>query len=529
MRRTQLHHRIWIISLIIGIIIALQGINLPYTGLYNANNNYLALASKNFIKFGFATLNFLPTYFVGRDLPESVPYYLHHPTLMFLFEAVPFVIFGVSNWVVHVAPFVFTAASLWALYALVRELVDSQTAKWSVAFGVLFPFVSFFWKFMMFEAASLLFTLFVLFFSVRYWKTGNKNLILLIGVVSFLGGATDWYGAYLFFGFLYVLYARKSMRVTRSFIAYVTGTTLGFATYLLALYGTGNLGAVWEGYSARGFTSELMSLDYWPFRLLIMTLVRLVLYGSPFVLFGIWYWIRKYVNESRSTLLHAVGAILVIIGTISLVVLPTTVWGHSYFLYYLVPFLALSTAMWFVQVMQKSVWIAVMVLVIQIVWSAGIQTVKIHQVAKQAWKYTFGQDIARIVPRYSTIGVLEYPGDVLQNYFSLQTKSMTTSSVETWSKAASQSALRHVVVTCSGACTAVDTRLVESWRRFVGIHTFEYDGNTGWLLDADLPGDSDIGHVQILPFKPYVRPVGALSPIEWAYRKVRDILGSTQI
>jgi 4-amino-4-deoxy-L-arabinose transferase-like glycosyltransferase len=136
----------WVVALIIGLIIALWGINLPHVGLYNANNNYLALASKNFLRFGFEQLHFLPTYHVGAQTPELSDRYLHHPVLMFLISPLTFALFGDGNWVVHVLPFIFTLASLAVLFVLVKEFYGESVARWTTLFALLFPMFGFFWK-----------------------------------------------------------------------------------------------------------------------------------------------------------------------------------------------------------------------------------------------------------------------------------------------------------------------------------------------------------------------------------------------
>ena len=101
---------LWFIGMITGVMTALTGTNLPYVGLYNANNNYLALASKNFLRFGYTALGYVPTYFVGPTLPLSPPYYVHHPVLFFLFSSLAYAALGNGHWVVHVVPFLFGVA-----------------------------------------------------------------------------------------------------------------------------------------------------------------------------------------------------------------------------------------------------------------------------------------------------------------------------------------------------------------------------------------------------------------------------------
>src|SRR5436190_1099489 len=97
--------RVWIPSassrivgmIIIGIALWLWGINYPYVGIYNTNNNYLSLAAKNYLRFGFTILKFAPTYFAGQTLPVQIPYYLHHPILIFPLSTIPYMIFGFHN------------------------------------------------------------------------------------------------------------------------------------------------------------------------------------------------------------------------------------------------------------------------------------------------------------------------------------------------------------------------------------------------------------------------------------------------
>jgi len=530
MRKTIWMHILRVAGITAALITALWGINLPYAGLYNANNNYLALASKNFLQFGVTSLHFLPTYVVAPELPAAVPYYLHHPVLMFLFALVPFALFGDANWVVHVAPFIFTVLSVVVWYAVVCELTDRSTAWWSVLFFILMPFVTFFWKLMMFEAASLTFTLSVLLFTIRYIRTGKTKYLVWLAACAFLGGATDWYGLYLLFGFLYLVVSGRTKRIGGAFVAYLTGTALGLGTYAAALIMTGQTGAFWEGYAPRGISGELTSLSFWPVRLVAMTILRSVLYGSPFLVFAAWSWIKRFLKKkTRASLLHEMGAALVIIGGISLIVLPTTVWGHSYFLYYLVPFFALILGLWFAESFRQMPVIAVLLLVLQIGWNAGMVALKTSQVSRQSWKHSFGYDIHRIVPAYSTVGVVEYPGDILQNYFRINTTPLSREDTLQWAEEATGSALRYVVITCKGECTAEEMQFVRALQRKAGGMEFRYGGNPGWLLDGSVPGEERLVPAAPVPVKPYVQPKGIISPIEWMYRYVRDQLGSTQI
>lgn len=513
------------LTIVITAFLCLWGVRLPYVGLYNANNNYLALASKNFLHFGYAALHFLPTYFVGSTLPAVVPYYLHHPVLFFLFEAVAFQLFGTANWVVHLSPGLFVFGTLVMLYLLVKEVSDEEVARWTVVWALLSVLVSFFWKFMMFEQASLFFTLTTLYNCVLYWKTSKRRYLWLIGIAAMFGGATDWYGGYLFFGFCYLFVAKTGKRIWPTFFAYLVGELIGLSSYIAAMASTGNIRAFWEGYSARGFTSELMSLSYWPARLLGVTVIRLVVYASPFMLFGIWSWLRQKRGDTVPLVRH-VGAVLFIIGSVSFIFLPSTIWGHSYFLYYLFPWMALVCGMWFADVVKrKPLPFAVFVLILALIWSTGISVLKRSQVTKQSWKYDFGRDVSVVVPMYSTVGVLEYPGDVLQNYFLIDAMPFSEQNVTNWVQTPNPR-IRYVLITCKGVCTASEDQFIRTVMETVGGREYRYGQNSGWLIDHTSPGISNKTKGIIAP-----QSAAAETPsiiLRW-YRYIRDALGSTQI
>ncbi len=519
---------LWGVALVCGILLCLWGINLPYVGIDNANNNFLALASKNFLRFGYTTLHFLPTYYVGKTLPAVIPYYLHHPVLFFLLASVPFRLFGNANWVVHATNLVFVIASLFVLYHLVREAVNEEAARWTVVFAVLMPWFSFFWKYIFFEQSSLFFTLTTLYFCIRYWKSQRPIYLWGVGVAAFLGGATDWYGGYLAFGFLYLLFARSEKRIWPTFWSYALGEFLGLGTYFLALVLTGNVGAIWNGYSARGVTSELSAVSYWPLRLVAITILRLLIYGSPLLVVSLWAWLRRKGTVGKSLLWH-VGVMLFIVGIINMVVMPSATWGLSYFLYYLVPFAALVCGVWVASIAKRSVALVYTIILIQLFWCFGVTALKFTQMTKQTWRYDFGRDVSHIVPRYQKVGVLEYPGDVLQNYFLIDALPMSEPSVASWVEHGKPSDIRYTVVSCKGTCTSEELAYLERVRQKVGVQEFRYGQNTGWLVDRESAANITKGSPAVTERAPELEPQRAPSGFLYWYRKVRDFLGSTQI
>ena len=163
-----------------GLALWLWGVNNPYTGLTNANNNYLSLAAKNYIRFGFTGLKLFPTYFAGRTLPSPVPYYLHHPVLVYLLSAVPFMLFGFHNWVVHAANFLFLLGDIFLIYTIGKFVWNRKVGLWAAGLAMIFPMTSFFWKYIFFEQGSLFFNLLIFYCFVRYLKVQKPVYLLAL-------------------------------------------------------------------------------------------------------------------------------------------------------------------------------------------------------------------------------------------------------------------------------------------------------------------------------------------------------------
>lgn len=513
MNRKQSFNVLWLIAGIAGLFTWLWGVSLPYVGIYNANNNYLALAAKNFLKFGFESLHFLPTYIVASDLPQSVLYYLHHPVLFFWLETIPFALFGNGNWVVHLVPFLFALGSIVVLYRIVLEISDKSTARWTALFALLFPMTSFFWKYMMFEQASLFFTLLCLLFFLK------RNLVGLFFAAA-LGGATDWYGIYLLFGLSYLYIAQKGNRAAMrsGIVVFLLGAMLGLSTYVVALVGSGNIFAAYEGFLGRGITNEITVLSWWPVRLFLVTLIRIVIYFSPLLLLSLTTKIKN----------KGIHMFFLIIGLVNLVALPAASWGHSYFLYYFVPFAAYTMGSWVSNNSHRGTLFVWGVVLFQIVWSVSVSSLKITQVTKQSWKYDFGRDIQKVVPPYTHVGVIAFPGDVLEYYFDVPTTTFSRVEMERWAIGVAYKDIPHVIMTCQNICTGEEMSLLNLVRDHRGIQEFRYGDKIGWIA-----GGTPVERPIKMTRKERVRRPNQVNesvsvPLRF-YRMIRDFLGSTQI
>ncbi len=162
--------------IITGISLWFWGINYPFAGMDNANNNYLMLAARNFVRFGFLRLRFNPTYFAGHILPAPIPFYLHHPVLIFSLSALPLIMFEFHNWGVHGANLLFLFGDIVMIYAIGSLVWNNKVGLWAAGLAAIFPMTTFFWKYIFFEQGSMFFNLLIFYFVYKYSKR-SKNIV----------------------------------------------------------------------------------------------------------------------------------------------------------------------------------------------------------------------------------------------------------------------------------------------------------------------------------------------------------------
>ena len=353
--------------IIVGVSLCLWGVNYPFVGGYNANNNYLMLAAKNYLRFGFLQLRFFPTYFTGAHLPVPVPYYLHHPIFIFLFTTIPFVFFGFHNWVVHVANFLLLVGDIFLIYKIGELVWNKQVGLWAAGLAFIFPMTTFFWKYMMFEQGSMFCNLFLFYFLYAYLKNKRDQYILFIFLSALCSGLMDWGVLYLFIP-LIVLAIGTKKNLGKPLVAYLSAAVISVGFFMLSVYlFRGGFTELSSAISVHAFTPALYGLSFWPGRLLGITLLRFVVYFTPFSL--LWFGgIRK-----SKTLLF-----FFLFGCMNIIVLPTVTWEDSYFLFYFTPFLAFGGALWITR-LEKNKRSILFILIAIILWSITVNYLKIQQ------------------------------------------------------------------------------------------------------------------------------------------------------
>lgn len=430
-----------ILLLVIGFILAIWGITYPFAGIYNANNNYLMLAARNFLRFGFLHLRFFPSYFAGQNLPIHIPFYLHHPILVFSLSAVPFIMFGFHNWVVHVTNGLFLIGDILLIYKIGETVWNKKVGLWAAGIAMIFPMTTFFWKYIFFEQGSLFFNLCIVYVTLTYLKTPRNFLLALLFLFSILSGLTDWGVLYLFIPFM--VFGKKIMRPMG---AYLAGAIISIGFFIVSVYFLrGGFNELIGAIAVHGYTDLLFNMPLWPLRLLIITITRCIVYFSPLTLIWVVYGIKK---------LNKVLLFFFIFGCMNLLVLPTVTWENSYFLFYFIPFMSYAGALWFTSVRRPKfiVWSAILIL---ITGSITVNYFKIIQVQKQLWKFDAARKINSILTPYEPVGVVNFPGDIFENYYYHPTCPMKLEQIPGWLIGNVCPNVHRIIFSCDDGCNVV--------------------------------------------------------------------------
>lgn len=507
----------------------LWGINLPYAGLYNTNNNYLSLAVRNYLRYGLFNLHFLPTYFTGVTFPPPNAFYLHHPILMFLSAILPFVLFGFGNWVVHVAPLLYNLGGVFMVYKISRLLYGRKVALLSLFLAAYFPMTTFFWKLIFFEQITMLFNLLILYFALKYIQNSNSKYLYAVGLFSFFAGLSDWPAFYLIipFGLLFfTIFKRKAFPIL---LYYVMPLTITLAIFLFSVYVTkGNFSDLATSGANRILHQEMTHVSLLWLKYPINYLLRFAIYFTPLSILFFVTWGRGLFRNRLSGFSLSQFSLLAlfILGISNTIAFPTTSWSYSYFLYYFIPFLAISGGV-FLKSLKPTALISCILFIV--IWSVTVNYFKISQWQKHVWKYQAMKQFAGKLVPHETIGIVNFPGDLFENYYFLQTIPMLQADLTAWVAGVRYPDVKHVVYACADACTPTELNLLQNVSVTHDLDRFETGQSGAWLIskNGNKKTAEPVYEKTILPADTSTIPLD--QPIISLYRSIKQFLDIGQL
>ncbi len=420
--RLKLRKFKWLV-IVLGLLLWVWGINRPFVGVYGANLNYFTLAAKNYQRFGYFKLKFLPTYYPGRvDSSTRPDPYLHHPVFYYFLVSIPFKILGFYNWVSGIVPLIFSIFSLFWLYKISALLFGKSSAYWTVFIAVFTPMMSVFSKQTIFEPAVLSIMLGLFYSYLRYIKEPKLHFLTYVGIFSLLAILIDWSGGYYILSFLLLIpLISEKKKHLKVMIVYSVALIIGIVFFLTIVFLHKNgFHDLTIAVASRQYSAELFSLNFPIIRLILTTLIRIGIYFTPFayltflVLLGVFI---KIVSGRKPTLSETSLIFLFVFALVNILFLPSGTFGHVYFLLFFTPVVALTLGRWLSSFNWEKRLVFTVIVSSIVIFATAVTYFKGQQVEKHIWKYQAAKAIDDELLPYQTVAVLNFPGDILEQYF----------------------------------------------------------------------------------------------------------------
>jgi len=329
----------------------LHRIAVQWVGHHDWNGAIWSVFARNFLRYGYATLGFGQAYFSG-PLPETVDYYTHHSILITIVLTELYRLFGIHEWVARLAACAATLVATVAFYVLVRKLFERTTALYATMIFSLCPMVLYFGRMYNHEAFELCWVVVSVLAYVRWKETRTSRDLAILAVSVFLAAMTAWPGYYLLV--LLPLHYRLAVQNNDDRAVLVT-MLLSVALSAFAIY-------LAHAYSLKGprVFSEMQrsinkgwfshQLDWGPTignRQLVKQELKLcmALFTIPVVALaavGVASSIRQMLVRRRVDSANAMLLMLLGFGGAHLLLFKQEVMMHDYYLYYLVPGVAIA-------------------------------------------------------------------------------------------------------------------------------------------------------------------------------------------
>lgn len=334
MKRTE-KYLIYLL-IILSLIFAIYPINQPPVESFTELAVWSGLSAKNFIKYGFFQLKFLP--FIGPVTNINNPGnpYLNHPPLFFWLITLGVWLSNSNYWGLRIIPLVSSLGSLLVLFKTIR-LINKKLSLVTLVFFVSIPMYFIYATFPFYGNVLLFFTLFAYYFAVKFTATRSHLYLLLILLFLFLASFTDYPGLFAASGIAVFFFLEKVEK--KYILSLLAGPILSLLLWFLLIrfFKPGGFTNLRTGFLTWNLLPNLNSLSSF----FIVLFKRLIAYFAPIYLFLFLIFIRRF--QRKKTFYLALS--LLIFGLLNIVVFPSGAIFHPDTFYFLLPGFALSASL----------------------------------------------------------------------------------------------------------------------------------------------------------------------------------------
>lgn len=342
-------------ALLIGILIfvitaLLLSINLnkPFYGEHDWNGARYGNIARNYLRYSFWETKFGQIENSGFTSPENFKYFTHYPPVLPILVSVSYKIFNISEWSTRLVPLLFTSGLMVIIYLIGQIVSNSKIGILASLLVLLTPQVLYFGKNPVHEP---LVTFFVSLALIGYLKYAQNKLpgykaIFFIGII--LAELTTWAGYFLLPALTLVLLLKKQFNQIKELMpVYIVSFGLFFLHFMHTYFLTGQfLGGDLSGaFLQRAGLSEAGKIEGLNFFSYIDR-IRLwfsSLYGTVLLLLSLMWAIIHYNRLLEKN--NWIVLVLFVFGSLYIILFPNSSYIHNYLTFYLLPFIAISSAL----------------------------------------------------------------------------------------------------------------------------------------------------------------------------------------
>ena len=337
------------------------GITEPFIGHHEWGGAFYSIVAINHLKYGFFTTHFLDMPLAYSTTPDQFVYYIHYPPLLGILTACSFFLFGVHEWATRLIPIGFSLISLLLIYAISSRLWSRMTGALAAFFFAFMPMAAYFGRVHDVEIAVTSFALLMIYGYIRWEETRENRWFLVILAGLLLGGLVHWAAFPLPFLLAFHHLATKhsapiSMRILILPIISVL-LFLGILGYFLMV--TGSLESLLNSLFYRAGTASGSASDFTIIDWISLELRRSALYFTPIVMVLTAVGLGKLARGVARREMLSRNLLLMVLwgyGLIPVLLFRQAVWVHNYFLWFLIPAIAITAAIgaeWFWQILKS--------------------------------------------------------------------------------------------------------------------------------------------------------------------------------
>lgn len=475
-----------VLAAVLFLFISCSGIDLPYVGYHAFNFNIYSLIAHNYNQFGFIETKFAPVISTAPSLPSSPSYYLHHPPLISIVEAVLFQVLGEHFWVGRVSVIIFSFLSGILFYAIGVQLKDVKFGSVLAAVYYIIPASSLFGRMIGQEALVLTFCLLAFFSLLKFLQTEKKVFLLLLITSIVLGVLSDWPMVYFVAALFPYLYFKKRLQL---FFTLLTISIAVAGLYLLYIFLILNsYEDLIQAFMVRSFEAYQINA-VWYLKWIALLLIRLVIYANPVIIFLCGLSAVYFIKAKQTLFKHQLPLMFsfALFGVAHVLLYPAGSFGHPYWIYYCFIVITFASAS---LLYKQPRWVMVAVFLFSLLFLVKVNSWKTNETRANVWRYELAKEVSYLVPRYASIGSDPNPAvdlDVLRYAFLIDAQPIEIENIP--------DEIQYYLVSCVAKC-------VTSNRIFLELAAYSYrqfslDEGEFFLFDLHQPNNTEENQLSV--------------------------------